>query len=108
MGIMPFTPMGSTVTFTAATTAPTPVQALSSTPGGTQYRVHNQGNAVVYLGIGPNAAAATTMANATPTGSTISMVPSSVEVFTFNANQYFTAVTASGTSVVWVTPGDGA
>lgn len=96
------------MTFTAATTAPTPVQALSTTVGGTQYRIHNTGNAVIYIGFGPNATAATTMANTTVAGSTITMVPSSVEVFTFNANQYFTAVTASGTSVVFVTPGDGA
>lgn len=108
MGIMPFTPMGNTVTFTAATTAPTPVQALSTTVGGTQYRVHNSGNVAIYIGFGSTANAATAMANTTPTGSTITMVPSSVEVFTFNANQYFTAVTASGSSVVYVTPGDGA
>jgi hypothetical protein len=108
MGIMPFTPMGNTVTFTAATTAPTPVQALSTTVGGTQYRIHNTGNAAIYIGFGPNAAAATAMANTTPAGATITMVPSSVEVFTFNANQYFTAVTSTGTSVVFVTPGDGA
>jgi len=108
MGIMPFTPMGNTVTFTAATTAPTPVQALSTTVGGTQYRIHNSGNSIIYVGVGPNAAAANTMANTTPTGSTITMVPNSVEVFTFNANQYFTAVTSSGTSVVYITPGDGA
>jgi hypothetical protein len=48
------------------------------------------------------------MANTSLAGSTISMVPSSVEVFTLNANQYFTAVTSSGTSVVNITPGDGA
>jgi hypothetical protein len=108
MGIMPFTPMGNTVSFTAAATAPTPVQALSTTVGGTQYRVHNSGNVVIYLGFGPNANAASAMANTTPAGSTITMVPSSVEVFTFNANQYFTAATSTGTSVVYVTPGDGA
>jgi hypothetical protein len=48
------------------------------------------------------------MANTTPTGSTIPMVAGSVEVLTMNANQYFTAVTSSGTSVVYITPGDGA
>ena len=108
MGIMPFTPMGNTVTFTAATTAPTPVQAASTTVGGTQYRIHNSGSSVIYLGFGPNAASANTMANTTPTGSTIPMVAGSVEVLTMNANQYFTAVTSSGTSVVYITPGDGA
>ena len=108
MGIMPFTPMGNTVTFLAAATPPTAVQALSTTVGGTQYRIHNSGSAIIYIGVGANATAAATMANTTPAGSTITMVPNSVEVFTFNANQYFTAATASGTSQVYVTPGDGA
>ena len=108
MGIMPFTPMGNTVTFTAAATPPTPVQVSGTIVGATQYRIHNTGNSVIYLGFGPSASAATTMANTTPAGSTITMVPSSVEVFTFNANQYFTAATSSGTSVVIITPGDGA
>jgi len=40
-------------------------------------------------------------------GSTISLVPSSVEVFTFNANVYFTGATTSGSAVVYITPGDG-
>ena len=107
MGVMAFTPMGNTVTFLASTTAPTPVQALSTTLGGTQYRVHNTGNVVVYLGIGATAAAATNAANTSINGQTITMVPNSVEVFTFNVNQYFTGITASGTSQVYVTAGDG-
>jgi len=107
MGIMAFTPQGNTVTFTAAVSAPTAVQAVSSTIGGTQYRVHNLGNVAVYMGFGATANAAETMANVTVTGSTISLMPNSVEVFTFNANQYFTGATASGTAVVNVTPGDG-
>jgi len=104
---MAFTPQGNTVTFTAAVSAPTAVQAVSSTIGGTQYRVHNLGNVAVYMGFGATANAAETMANVTVTGSTISLMPNSVEVFTFNANQYFTGATASGTAVVNITPGDG-
>ena len=107
MGIMAFTPMGNTVTFNAAVTSPTPVRALSTTIGGTQYRVHNTGNVVVYLGFGDNASAATNTANISISGSTLSLIPNSVEVFTFNANQYFTGATQSGSSVVNVTPGDG-
>lgn len=104
---MAFTPMGNTVSITAAATAPTPVRASSTTIGGTQYRIHNTGNVVVYLGFGDTAAAATSTANASVNGSTISLVPSSVEIFTFNANAYFTGATASGTGVVYITPGDG-
>jgi hypothetical protein len=107
MGIMAFTPMGNTVTFVAAASAPTPVRALSTTIGGTQYRVNNSGNVAVYLGFGDTSAAASTMANATIVGSTIVMNANSVEVFTFNANVYFTGATLSGTSIVSITPGDG-
>lgn len=107
MGIMAFTPMGNTVTFTAAVTPPTAVKALSSTIGATQYRIHNTGNVAVYMGFGETVNAAATMANVTVVGSTISLMPNSVEVFTFNANQFFTGATASGTAVVNITPGDG-
>jgi len=107
MGIMAFTPMGNAVVFTAAVTAPTPVRALSTTIGGTQYRVHNTGNVVVYMGVGDNASSSTSQANVTLNGATISLMPNSVEVFTFNANQYFTGATASGTAAVTVVPGDG-
>lgn len=107
MGIMAFTPMGNTVSFVAATSPPTPVRALSTTIGGTQYRVHNSGNVVVFLGFGDTAGLATTHANVSLNGQTITMVPGSVEVFTFNANQYVTGATDSGTSVVYITAGDG-
>ena len=107
MGIMAFTPMGNTVTFTAAVTAPTPVQATSTIIGGTQYRVHNTGNVAVYMGFGNSATAASNMANVSIAGSTLSLMPNSVEVFTLNANVYFTGATASGTAVVNITPGDG-
>lgn len=107
MGIMAFTPMGNTVSITAATTPPSPALASSSTIGGTQYRIHNTGAVAVYLGFGATSAAATAMANVSIAGSTLSMAPSSVEIFTLNANQYFTAATASGTAAVYITPGDG-
>lgn len=107
MGIMAFTPMGNTVSFLAATTAPTPVRASSTTIGGTQYRIHNSGSVLVFIGFGDSANAATAMANTSIAGSTITMEPNSVEVFTFNANVYFTGATSSGTTRVYITPGDG-
>lgn len=107
MGIMAFTPMGNTVTVTAAVSPPSAVRALSTTVGGTQYRVHNTGNVVVYLGFGDTANAAATMANVSVVGSTLSLMPNSVEVFTLNGNVYFTGATSSGTAVVNITPGDG-
>lgn len=108
MGIMPFTPMGNTVTFVAAASPPSAVQAISSTIAGTQYRVHNQGAVVVYLGFGDTSNAAAAMANTSIVGSTLTLMPNSVEVFTLSGSQYFTGATASSTAVVTVTPGDGA
>lgn len=107
MSIRAFTPQGNTVTFTANVTAPTAVQATSGSLGATSYRIHNVGNSVIYLGFGATASDATAMANTSISGSTITMVANSVEVFTLNANQYFTAVTSSGTSAVTVLVGDG-
>jgi hypothetical protein len=48
------------------------------------------------------------MANIAIVGSTISLVGGGVEIFTLNANQYFTGATAAGTAIVNITPGDGA
>ena len=55
----PFSPSGNTVVFSAATSAPTPVQAISSTLGGNQYRVINSGTVIAYLGVGNTSANAT-------------------------------------------------
>lgn len=108
MGIMPFSPMGNTVSFVAAVSPPSAVQASGSIIGATQYRVHNHGNTVVYLGYGTTANAAAAMANTTVTGSTLTLVGGGVEIFTLNANQYFTGAVSSGTAIVTITPGDGA
>lgn len=108
MGIQPFTPMGNTVTFVAAVSPPNAVQASSYTIAGTQYRIHNTGSVVVYLGYGANATLAATMANISINGSTLSLMPNSVEVVTLNGSQYFTGATANGTATVNITPGDGA
>ena len=108
MGIQAFTPMGNTVTFTAAATAPTPVQCLSTTIGGTQYRVINSGNVVVFLGFGDTSTqAAGNAAVVSTTGRAFPLLPGTDEILTFNANQYFTGITSSGTAVLYVTPGDG-
>ena len=109
MGVMAFTPQGKTISVTAASTAPTPTQAPSTTIGATQYRVINSGTVVAYLGIGPDAATATANAVKPTSSSTwaIPLLPSTDEIITFNANAYFTAATDSGTAVLFITPGDG-
>jgi len=104
----PFTPSGNSVTFTANVTAPTPVQAISSTLGGNQYRLLNAGNVTVFLGFGNTSDAANTAAVAvTSSQPAIPLLAGTDEIITFQPNAYFTGVTGSGTAVIYVTPGDG-
>jgi hypothetical protein len=109
MSTQAFTPTGNTVTFTGViTTPPTPVQAVSSTLGGNQYRILNSGSVTVFLGIGSTAANAT--ANATTVVSTAPAIPllaGTDEILTFTPNAYFTGITSTSTAVVYITPGDG-
>jgi len=108
MGTQAFTKMGNTVAFTAATTAPTAVQAVSSTLGGNQYRIINAGLVTVFLGYGISASdAGNNAAIVTTTGPSVPLLPGTDEILTFVPNAYFTGITANSTAVVYVTPGDG-
>lgn len=103
-----FTKTGNTVAFIAATSAPTPVQAISTTLGGNQYRILNNGTVTVFLGVGDTAANATTnTAVVTTTGTSIPLLPGTDEILSFLPNGYFTGITSSGTATIYVTPGDG-
>ena len=107
MGINAFTKTGNTVTFTANTSAPTPVQVTNTTIGGNQYRIINSGTTVVFLGYGTTASDATNAAaTITTTGTAFPLLPSTDEILTFVPNAYFTGVSTS-TAVVYITPGDG-
>ena len=104
----PFTPSGNTVTFMAATSAPTAIQAVSSTIGGNQYRIVNSGSVLVFLGIGKDAtSAAANAAVVSTTGQAIPLLAGTDEIITFPPNAWFTGITSSGTASIYVTPGDG-
>jgi len=108
MGINAFTKMGNTVVFTANTTAPTPVQAASTSLGGNQYRIINNGNVTVFLGYGSTAAEASN--NAVVVSSSqpaFPLLPGTDEILTFVPNAYFTGITSANTAAVYITPGDG-
>ena len=108
MGINAFTKTGNTVTFTAAVSAPTPVQVTNTTIGGNQYRIINSGTGVVFLGYGTTAADATTAAaNVISSGAAFPLLPSTDEILTFVPNAYFTGITLTGTAQIYITPGDG-
>jgi hypothetical protein len=103
-----FTVSGNTVAFTAGTTAPAPVQAVSSTLGGNQYRIINAGTVPVFLGFGFTATDATNRAVVvTTSGPAVPLLPGTDEILTFVPNAWFTGITTSGTAIVYITPGDG-
>ena len=109
MATIAFSPLGTTVSFTAASTVPTSAQAVSSAPTTRptyEYRVVNAGTEAVLLGVGATDAAAKSAAASIAAGA-IPILPGAVEILGFAAGSYFTGKTASGTSVVYVTPGEG-
>jgi len=108
MGINAFTKMGNTVTFTADTTAPSPVQAASTSLGGNQYRIINSGTVVAFLGYGSTSAEASNNAVVVSSSqSSFPLLPGTDEILTFVPNAYFTAITQSGAAPIYITPGDG-
>lgn len=108
MGLNAFQKMGNTVTFSADTTPPTPVQASSGTNNGNQYRVINTGTVTVFLGYGMTAADATNnSAIVTSSGPAFPILPNTDEILTFVPNAYFTGTTSSGVATIYITPGDG-
>ena len=104
----PFCPSGNTITFAAATTAPTPVQCVSSTLGGNQYRIINSGTVVAFLGVGATSTNATLNAVVVnTTAASIPLLPGTDEIITFSPNAWFTGITSSSSANIYVTPGDG-
>lgn len=108
----PFIQNGATRLFTAAVTPPTALQVLptfNATIGPlNQFRVVNAGLETVFLGAGRTAAeAAANAAVVSTTGNAIPLVPGAVEILSFVADWFFTASTASNTSVIYITPGEG-
>jgi Na+/phosphate symporter len=103
-----FTKTGNTVVFTAATSAPTPVQCSSTTLGGNQYRIINAGTVTVFLGYGVLSTDASNNAVVvTSTGNAFPLLAGTDEILTFVPNAYFTGITSSSTASVYITPGDG-
>ena len=103
-----FTKTGNTVVFTAATSAPTPVQCSSTTLGGNQYRIINAGSVTVFLGYGVASTDASNNAVVvTSTGNAFPLLAGTDEILTFVPNAYFTGITATANASVYITPGDG-
>jgi hypothetical protein len=112
MGIQAFTISGKTVKIIAATTAPSSVQVPSTTLGGNQYRVINDGAVTAFLSFAMDAATADSNC-VIPTGSgsnsktVLPLLAGTDEILTFPPNAYFTAITSSSAAAIYITPGDG-
>jgi hypothetical protein len=96
-----FAPLGNSISISASTSAPTAIQAPTNASVQTsnlqQFRLVNSG-------------ANTVFANAvliTSSQASVCLLPGSVEVFSFPMNSYFTGLTSTGTSVVYIVPGQG-
>lgn len=107
----PFAPLGQTHLIVANVAAPTPVpiNVAETTTGVGQYRIINDSQNNVFLGVGSTAAQATANSVAPTVNSptrTIVLVPGAVEVLRFVNNAFITA-TASSASDVFIVPGQG-
>lgn len=112
MGVQAFTVTGKTVKIVGATTAPTALQVPSTTLGGNQYRVINDGSVTAFLSYASDAA--TALSNCViPTGSgsnstnVLPLLAGTDEILSFTPNAYFTAITSSSVANIYITPGDG-
>ncbi len=105
-----FNPTGNTITFTANTSAPTGVLATSGGYKTNQYRVHNAGTNTAFIAVSDVSGAAAASAAVIPTGTSQPSYPipgGAIEIWSLPPNVYFSGITASGTSIVYVTPGRG-
>ena len=111
--LISFTPTGKAITFTANTSGniPTPVQAVSnqSPAQQNQYLVVNTGVNLAFISYATTSATATTNC-VVPTGTSQPVVPvlaGSAVIFTTAGQAFFCGITSSGTSIVYVVPGNG-
>ena len=102
-----FSPTANSFVFTAANTAPTPVQVTSPNNTSCQYLIQNAGAVTVFMGVGTTSASANTNAvTITANSAAVPLLPGTAQVMTFTPSAFFTGV-ASANAVVYVTPGEG-
>lgn len=108
MNALPFWPLGNTEAISATTSAATAKQPLVAnvreSTDRNHYRFVNAGAVTVFLGVGASASDAQTAA-AVATG--LPILPGAVEILRFEANSFFSAITASGSATLYVTAGEG-
>ncbi|CAB4126929.1 hypothetical protein UFOVP81_38 [uncultured Caudovirales phage] len=105
---IPFAPYGKTYAISGSASASTPV-LIQYTPGlikKAHYRVVNNGTVVIYLVLSSTATNAVVPTAGTPTYS-MPIMPGAVEIIRGPEDAYASVITSSGTSTVFITPGQG-
>lgn len=118
MYLTAFNPTGNTVNVDAATVAPTGLLVGTAhnptrvSGESNQYLIHNAGSVTAFLAFGVDAATATAAA-VIPTGASSNAKasypapPGSLFVLTAPPGSYWSAITASSTAEIYITPGKG-
>ena len=107
--LIPFMPLGQQQTITANTSGniPAPIQALPTTGSAFQYLIWNQGVNFANVSYATTSATATTNC-IVPPSLTLPVGPGAAILITLPySGAYFCGITASGTSIVTITPGVG-
>lgn len=106
----PFNPSGPTINVDAATSAPAGLQA--SGVRAEQYRIQNNGTVTAFVAFGDDASEAQSNA-VIPTGggnnakNSFPLPAGAIEVISGPIDCYWSAITASGTAEIYITPGKG-
>ena len=109
-----FTPLSQTHVVAAAVSAPAgvqiPIVSAKESENGGIFRIVNNGTVDVWLGVGGTATTAQTNAAIASSGSPangVFLLAGAAEVFRFAKDSFFSAITASGTSNVVISQGNG-
>ena len=111
----PFHPIQNTIRLTAATSAPVGVHAelgLSAIHL-TQVRIHNSGAVTAFVTFSTVSGADAQSKAVIPTGTGANskfcwpIPPGAIEIFTAPPSAYWSAITASGSADLYLTPGEG-
>ena len=109
MGWTAFKPFANSIAINGTTVASGAVQCPVSTGDGYNYVVSNSTSQPCFLAFGPNSAVVAVIPTGAGTSSAngIYLGGNTTKTFTFGAQSWFSVITPTGTTTVYITPGDG-
>ncbi len=108
MGWSAFRPTGQTVAIDVTTSASVAKQAPSQgEPESMNYYISNASSQGVFIAAGPNSGTAAVAPIAATAANGIWLGGNTAQTFTFANDAWFSAIAPTGTSTVYITPGDG-